>query len=93
VNNSETAKLRRGVLIFPWDGELPLRPAAFNWRQAARARQISEGVTSRAMKARLLEDATQYDELAAEADSIGEDATDSRRDMVWQKRIRLPEAL
>jgi hypothetical protein len=32
---------------------------------------MAEGVTTRAMKARLLDDAAHYDELAAKADCIG----------------------
>ena len=64
------------ALLVAWGGELPLRPAAFYRRQAARARQIAEGVTTRAIKARLLDDATQYDKLAAKADRIGEGATE-----------------
>ena len=64
------------ALLIARGGELPLRPAAYYRRQAARARQIAVGVTTRAMKARLLDDAAQYDELAAKADRIGVGATD-----------------
>jgi len=64
------------ALLVAWGGESPLRPAAFYRRQAARARRIAEVVTTRAMKVRLLDDATQYDELAAKADRIGEGATE-----------------
>jgi len=64
------------ALLVAWGGELPLRPAAFYRRQAARARRIAEVVTTRAMKVRLLDDATQYDELAAKADRTGEGATE-----------------
>jgi hypothetical protein len=39
-----------------WGAEIP-RPAAFYRRKAARARKVAEGVTTRAMKAKLLEDA------------------------------------
>ena len=63
------------ALLIARGGELPLHPAAHYRRQAARARQIAVGVT-RAMKARLLDDAARYDELAAEADRIGVGATD-----------------
>ena len=59
------------ALLVAWGGESPLRPAAFYRRQAARARQIAEEVTTRAMKARLLDDAAQYDEAAAKTDRTG----------------------
>jgi hypothetical protein len=64
------------ALLIARGGELPLHPTAYYRRQAARARQIAVGVTTRAMKARLLGDATRYDELAAKADRIGVGATD-----------------
>ena len=57
------------ALLIARGGELPLHPAAHYRRQAARARQIAVAVTTRAMKARLLDDAARYDELAAEARS------------------------
>jgi hypothetical protein len=56
------------ALLIARGGELPLHPAAHYRRQAARARQIAVAVTTRAMKARLLDDAARYDELAAKAD-------------------------
>ena len=56
-----------------WGAEIP-RPAAFYRRKAARARQVAEGVTTRAMKAKLLEDAGHYDRLAAKADRAAEGA-------------------
>jgi hypothetical protein len=40
-------------------------------RQAARARRVAEAATTRAVKARLLDDADHYDELAANADRAG----------------------
>jgi hypothetical protein len=58
------------ALRMAWGGEIPPHPAAYYRRQATRARQIAEGVTTRAMKARVLEEAAQYDELAAKADRI-----------------------
>jgi hypothetical protein len=64
------------ALLMAGGGELPSHPAAYYRRQAARARQIAEGVTTRAMKTRLLEEAAQYDELAAKADRIAVDAAD-----------------
>ena len=64
------------ALLIARGGELPLHPAAHYRRHAARARQIAVAVTTRAMKARLLDDAARYDELAAKADRIGVGATD-----------------
>jgi hypothetical protein len=49
-------------------GETPAQSAAYYRRKAARARQIAEGVTTRAMKARLLDEAVHCDQLAADAD-------------------------
>jgi len=45
------------------------QPADYYRRKAARARQVAEGVTTRAVKARLLELALEYDRLADGADS------------------------
>jgi hypothetical protein len=53
---------------------MPMHSAAFYRRKAARARQLAEGVTTRAMKAKLLDDADHYDRLAARADPRGEGA-------------------
>ena len=58
------------ALLIEWGGEIPPHAGAYYRRQATRARQIAEGVTTRAMKARLLEEAAHYDELAAKADCI-----------------------
>jgi len=44
--------------------DLPPQPAEYYRRKAARARQVAEGVTTRAIKARLLELALEYDKLA-----------------------------
>jgi hypothetical protein len=44
--------------------DLPAQPAEYYRRKAARARQVAEGVTTRAIKARLLELAIEYDRLA-----------------------------
>jgi hypothetical protein len=44
--------------------DLPPQPAEYYRRKAARARQVAEGVTTRAIKARLLELAHEYDKLA-----------------------------
>ena len=49
-------------------GEIPPQSAAYYRRKAAQARQIAEGVTTQAMKARLLDEAVHCDQLAANAD-------------------------
>ena len=51
-----------------WGGEISPQPAAYYRRQAARARQIAEGVTTQAVRARLLEEAAHCDRLADAAD-------------------------
>ena len=56
------------ALLTARGGEVPPHPAAYYRRQAARARQVAEGMTTRAMKARLLDEALHCDQLAAEAD-------------------------
>ena len=56
------------VLLGAWGGEIPLQSAAYCRRKAARARQIAEGLTTRAIKARLLDEAVRWDQLAADAD-------------------------
>jgi hypothetical protein len=59
-----------------WGAEIPPHPAAYHRRKAARARQVAEEVTTRVMKAKLLDEAAHYDLLATEADGIVEDAAD-----------------
>ena len=49
--------------------DLSPQPAEYYRRKAARARQVAEGVTTRAVKTRLLDLAVEYDRLAAGADS------------------------
>jgi hypothetical protein len=49
--------------------DLSPQPAEYYRRKAARARQVAEGVTTRAVKARLLDLAVEYDRLADGADS------------------------
>jgi len=56
------------ALLRSWGGEIPPQAAAYYRRKAARARQIAEGVTTRAMMARLLDEAVHCDQLAADAD-------------------------
>jgi hypothetical protein len=48
--------------------DLSPQPADYYRRKAARARQVAEGVTTRAIKARLLDLAHEYDRLADGAD-------------------------
>jgi len=62
------------ALLTAWGGEIPPHAAAYYRRQAARARRVAEAATTRAVKARLLDDADHYDELAAEADRAGTEA-------------------
>jgi hypothetical protein len=57
-----------------WGGEIPPHPSAYYRWQAARARRAAEGATTRALKARLLDDADHYDELAANAGRAGAEA-------------------
>jgi len=56
------------VLLGAWTEETPLQSAAYYRRKAARARLVAKGVTTRAMKARLLDEAARFDQLAADAD-------------------------
>jgi hypothetical protein len=60
------------ALLVARGGEMPPPPAAYFRRKAARTRQIAEEVTTQVVKARLLEEAEQYDKLAAKADSTAE---------------------
>jgi len=62
------------ALLTAWGGEIPPHAAAYYRRQAARARRVAEAATTRAVKARLLDDAGHYDELAAKADRAGTEA-------------------
>ena len=45
------------------------QPADYYRRKAARAREVAEGVTTRAVKTRLLDLAVEYDRLADGADN------------------------
>jgi hypothetical protein len=56
------------ALLRAWCGETPPQPAIYYRRKAARVRQVAEGVTNPAMKARLLDEAVHCEQLAAEAD-------------------------
>jgi len=57
-----------------WGAEIPMPAGGLFRRKAARARQVAEGVTTRAMRAKLLEDAGHCDRLAAKADRAAEAA-------------------
>ena len=57
-----------------WGGETPPHPAAYYRHQAARALRLAEGATTRAVKARLLDEAGHYDELADKADRAAAEA-------------------
>jgi hypothetical protein len=50
-------------------GEISSHPATYYRRQAARAREIAKGVTTRAIKSRLLDEALHFDELAEKAEN------------------------
>jgi hypothetical protein len=58
------------ALLIAWGGEMPQQPANYYRQKAARARQMADGVTTRAMKTRLLDEAFHCDELAATADRL-----------------------
>ena len=49
--------------------DLSPQPAEYYRRKAARARQVAEGATTRAVKTRLLDLAVEYDRLADGADN------------------------
>src|SRR5215471_21549926 len=67
-SHKETEMEWEEALLTAWGEEIPPYPPAYYRRRAARARQIAEGVTTRAMKARLLDEAVHWDQLAADAD-------------------------
>jgi hypothetical protein len=60
------------ALLRAWGEEIP-QPAIYYRRKAARVRQIVEGVTTRAVKARLLDEAVHCDQLAADAERGAEE--------------------
>jgi hypothetical protein len=62
------------ALLEAWAGEMPLQSAAYYRRRAARARRIAEGVTTQAIKVRLLDEAVQCDQLADDADRAAGEA-------------------
>ena len=54
------------ALLEAWGGEVAPHSADHYRRKAARARQLAEGVTTEAMKERLLDEAAHLDRLAAD---------------------------
>ena len=58
------------ALLGSWGGAIPVHPAAYYQRKAARARLVAEEATTRAVKARLLDEAAHCDRLAAAADCL-----------------------
>lgn len=62
------------ALLAAWSGEIPPHSAAYYRRRAARSRRVAEGVTTQAVKSRLLDNARHYDGLAATADRAGAEA-------------------
>jgi hypothetical protein len=55
-------------------GASPSHPSDYYRRKASHVRQVADEVTTRAVKLRLLNEAAQYDELAADADRVAEEA-------------------
>jgi hypothetical protein len=66
---SRVPDLPRLCYVKPMDNSTDLspQPADYYRRKAARAREVAEGVTTRAVKARLLDLALEYDRLADSA--------------------------
>ena len=56
------------ALLIPRSGASPPHASDYYRRKASHVRQVADEVTTRAMKLRLLNEAAQYDELAADAD-------------------------
>jgi hypothetical protein len=57
-------------------GETPSQRADYYRRKAARARRAAKGVTTRAIKARLLDEAVRCGQLAADVDRVMEEPID-----------------
>ena len=55
------------ALLRSWGSQAALEPAVQFRRKAVRARQMAEGVTTQAVKVRLLEGATRFEQLADNA--------------------------
>jgi len=66
------------ALLEVWGGEIPPQSAAYYRRRAARARHLAEGVTTRPMKERLLDEAIHWDRLPDDAAGREGAAADDR---------------
>jgi len=64
------------ALLRAWGGGVTQHSAAFYRRNAVRGRQ-AESVTTRTMKARLLDEAVHCDQLAADVERVAGEAADS----------------
>ena len=62
------------ALLIARGGESPSHPSDYYRRKASHFRQVADEATTRAVKLRLLNEATQYDELAADGDRTAEEA-------------------
>ena len=60
------------ALLRSWGTQAAPEPAVQFRRKAVRARQMAEGVTTRAMKVQLLEVATRFEQLADNANAAAE---------------------
>jgi len=60
------------VLLRSWGSQAAPEPAVQFRRKAVRARQMAEGVTTGAVKVRLLEAATRFEQLADNANAAAE---------------------
>jgi hypothetical protein len=58
------------ALLGSWGADIPPHPPAYYRRKAARARQLTDELTSEAMRARLLAEALHCDQLAADAEHL-----------------------
>jgi hypothetical protein len=65
------------ALLRAWGGEVTPQSAAYYRRNAVRAQQAAEGVTTRALKTRPLDEAVQCDQLAVDAELVAGQAADS----------------
>ena len=65
------------ALLRVWEEGVTPQSAAYYRRNAVRARQVAEEVTTRAMKARPLDEAVHCDQLAAAAERMAEEAANS----------------
>jgi hypothetical protein len=69
------------ALLGSWGTDIPVHPAGYYRRKATRARQVASEATTRAVKARLLDEAAHCDDLAAAADRVSNEDRDFYRDL------------